>query len=269
MKIIDVGSGVPVVVVPGVQGRWEWMKPGIDALARHCRVITFSLVDEPTCQGCFDVNARFSCYVTQIADALDQAGVEQASICGVSYGGLIAAAFAARHPERALSLALVSPIPPSWAPDRRVRMYLRFPRLLSPLFVMHSLRLYREIAVAAPAFGAGVRMAVHHGWNVLTHMFSPGLMARRVRWLASVDIAEEVARLEIPTLLITGDDALEQVVPVRASREYVHMWPHAQVAILDHTGHLGMITRPEEFARALGSFVDSSARDAAQRRRVV
>src|SRR3954468_15641461 len=100
MNIIDVGSGPPLVLVPGIQGRWEWMKPAVDALARHCRVITFSLADEPTCGAHFDEASGFDCYVQQIVTAMDAAGVRTAAICGVSYGGLIAAAFAARHPQR-------------------------------------------------------------------------------------------------------------------------------------------------------------------------
>ena len=46
--MIDRGSGTPVVLVPGIQGRWEWMRPAVDALAARCRVLTFSLCDEPT-----------------------------------------------------------------------------------------------------------------------------------------------------------------------------------------------------------------------------
>ena len=30
--MIDVGSGTPVVLIPGLQGRWEWMAPTVDAL---------------------------------------------------------------------------------------------------------------------------------------------------------------------------------------------------------------------------------------------
>src|SRR4029077_16103657 len=45
MNIVDRGEGPPIVVIPGVQGRWEWMQTGIDALARYGRVITFSLAD--------------------------------------------------------------------------------------------------------------------------------------------------------------------------------------------------------------------------------
>ena len=39
MTIVDVGSGPPVILVPGIQGRWEWMKPAVDALSARCRVV--------------------------------------------------------------------------------------------------------------------------------------------------------------------------------------------------------------------------------------
>ena len=48
LKVMDLGHGEPVVIVPGIQGRWEWMRPGVEALAERCRVLTFSLGDEPT-----------------------------------------------------------------------------------------------------------------------------------------------------------------------------------------------------------------------------
>ena len=85
MNIIDRGSGTPVVLVPGIQGRWEWMKPAVDALAARCRVITFSLADEPTCGAPFDDRSGFDCYVRQIGDALDALGLESAIVCGISY----------------------------------------------------------------------------------------------------------------------------------------------------------------------------------------
>ena len=53
MKIFDRGSGPAVIVIPGIQGRWEWMRPGIDALSASCRVVTFSLWVEPWREGRF------------------------------------------------------------------------------------------------------------------------------------------------------------------------------------------------------------------------
>ena len=76
--MIDRGSGVPVVLIPGVQGRWEWMAPTVDALAKRCRVLTFSLCDEPTSGAAVDERAGFDAYLQQIEEALDRANVQRA-----------------------------------------------------------------------------------------------------------------------------------------------------------------------------------------------
>lgn len=278
VHIVDRGSGAPVVVIPGIQGRWEWMRPGIDALARRCRVITFSLADEPSCyvgqafspakdSSPFDADTGFDCYVDQVRDAMDRAGVERAAIVGVSYGGLIAAAFAARHPERVHSLVLASALPPSWTPDARVRFYLRAPRLLSPLFMLASVRMLAEITAAHPGVRATAREALRHASNVLRHMFSPVRMARRVRLLASADFVR-VRGLQVPTLVVTGEPGLDRVVPVRATREYLTLFPHARMATVERTGHLGFITRPEVFTEIVASFVAETGGHTESRRHI-
>jgi 3-oxoadipate enol-lactonase/4-carboxymuconolactone decarboxylase len=257
MKLIDRGGGTPVVLIPGIQGRWEWMKPTIDALAQRCRVITFSLADEPSTGARFDESRGFWCYVEQVREALDAAGVPRAAICGVSYGGLIAAAFASRYPERAASLILVSALPPSWRPDRRIRFYARAPRALTPVFLLASLRLYREIAAASGGAVRGAVVGLCHAWRALTHLFSPPLMVRRVAFLDSVDFAAELTRITQPTLVITGEPSLDRIVPVpHTIREYAAFWPHARFATLERTGHLGLITRPDAFAQLVVSFAD-------------
>lgn len=59
----DIGSGAPVVVVPGVQGRWEWMGPAVDALAERCRVITNSLPGDPGSIAGLDQGVDFDIHV--------------------------------------------------------------------------------------------------------------------------------------------------------------------------------------------------------------
>jgi len=265
LKVVDLGSGPPIVVIPGIQGRWEWMKPGIEALAATCRVITFSLADEPTCRAAFDEATGFDCYVEQVQQALNLAGLERATICGISYGGLIAAAFAARHPERTSALVLVSALPPSWQPDARVRFYLRAPRMLTPVFIVASLRMYREIAAARPGLVPGLREAARHGVNVLRHMFSPLRMARRVHLLAGASPFDASA-IRVPTLVLTGEPELDRVVPVRATREYLVLIPHARLERVERTGHLGLITRPDVFSALVAPFAADADRAAARRR---
>ena len=256
MKIVDVGNGAPLVLVPGIQGRWEWMKPAVDTLAARCRVVTFSLADEPTCAGRFDAAQGFDCYVDQIREAMDLAGISTAVLAGVSYGGLIAATFAARHPDRVSGLVLVSAIPPQWKPNARVRFYLRAPRLLSPLFVVNSLRMYREIAAATPGVLPGMAAALRHGLNVLTHMMSPARMARRVHLLDSVKLDRNLPDMRLPTLVMTGEPRLDNVVPVSLTEEYMRMWPQAERVTIARTGHIGLITRPDAFTDALVPFVE-------------
>ena len=258
MNIVDRGSGVPVVVIPGVQGRWEWMKPGIDALAQRGRVITFSLADEPSSHAPFDEASGFWSYVDQVRDVLDARGVDRAAICGVSFGGPIAAAFAARYPARVSSLIFVSALPVSWRPDARASSYLRHPWLLTPLFCLSSVGFYGEIAAANDTWWSGIAAAFRAGINVLRHMFHPGRMARRVHLLTSVRTDTELTRVKVPVLVVTGEESLERVVPPRLTREYAEIWPHARVQTLPRTGHLGMITRPHEFAAIVTRFVAES-----------
>src|SRR5690606_21624629 len=83
------GRGLPLLVIPGVQGRWEWMRPGIRALASRFRVATYSLAGDredvlPTSATCFDALVR------QALNAMARAGWTRAAVLGTSYGALIA-----------------------------------------------------------------------------------------------------------------------------------------------------------------------------------
>ena len=267
MKFVDRGGGTPIVVIPGVQGRWEWMKPAIDALAQRSRVITFSLADEPSCHASVDATRGFDCYVDQVRDALDAAGLDRAAICGMSYGGVIAAAFAARYPDRTESLILVSALPPAWKPNARVRFYLRAPKVLMPLFLLASLRLYREIAAANSGLIRGLGPGLRHAGRALTHMSSPTRMARRISMLTNAPKPDGIDRLRLPTLVMTGEPHLDRIVPVSATLEYARMWPHARVAELPRTGHLGLMTRPDAFASLVVPFAEQAVHASRGRRR--
>ena len=257
MKIIDRGSGTPVVIIPGIQGRWEWMAPAVDALASRCRVITFSLADEPSA----DWPSRgdgFEAYVEQVAQAFDALGLERAVICGVSFGGLVAAAFARSHPERVAGIALVSAIPPSWRPDARATFFMRSPNLLLPLFLLGSLRLYPEIATACAGVLRGVWTAVRQGARSLAHFPAPSRMARRAALVAEARV-DGLAALHVPVLVVTGERGLDRVVPAELTAEYTRIWPHANAVTLARTGHLGLVTRADAWADIIARFATEAA----------
>jgi hypothetical protein len=45
----------------------------------------------------------------------------------------------------------------------------------------------------------------------------------------------------------------------------MRLWPHAERATIAHTGHLGLITRPDAFAAAVAPFVARHRTDTVER----
>jgi len=262
MKVIDRGSGPAVVLMPGVQGRWEWMAPAVDALAAHCRIVTFSLCDEPTSGFSFDPARGIDNYFDQLETVLQSAGLDQVVLVGVSYSGPIAAEFAARYPGRVRGLVLVSALPPDWTPNPRAKFYLRAPRLLSPVFMLDApVRAYREIRAALPSKWQQLRFSYGQLRRVTGAYVSPARMATRLRWNDQHRFGDP-SRLAGPVLIITGEDGLDRVVPPAQTRKYLAAVPQARHAVLAHTGHLGLITKPVEFAELVCRFIDEIGRDA-------
>lgn len=254
--VIDIGTGPPVVLVPGIQGRWEWMRPAVRALARRCRVMTFTLCGEVSSPP----PAGFDSFTAQIDDVLEAAGVERAAICGVSYGGLIALRYAAARPARTARLILASAPSPHWRANGRVRRYLRAPRLYTPAFVLGSpFRLLPEIAAAFPHLAGRAAFSMAHAARVVAAPFSPTHMAHRVRLLDGLDLVADCARVSAPTLVVTGEPALDRVVPVDSTREYLRLIPGARAVTLERTGHIGLVTRPDRFAELVAGFAGDEA----------
>ena len=254
--IIDRGSGTPIVLIPGLHGRWEWMRPAVDALAKSHRVITFSLCDEPSSGFASDPARGFDCYLAQVDAALDRAGLDRAIIAGQSYGGLIASEFAARRPHRVSALVLSSALHASWEPNDQQRRYLEAPMLMSPVFLATSPgRMRPELVAAMPNLIERIRFAAKYGALALMAPTTPMRMARRIAWAKAHRFADP-HQVTAPALVITGEPELDRVVPVDVSRRYLSDVDKAEHVVLPHTGHLGYITRPDAFAGLLERFLN-------------
>ena len=253
--MFDTGNGPIVLLIPGIQGRWEWMRPAVSALARRCRVVTFSLCGEPgsDCQA----RGAFERYVAQIDRVIEKAGAGPVTLCGVSFGGLIALHYAAMRRHRVRGLALVSTPPPTWRPDCRLERYLAAPRMMAPVFVAGApFRLWPEVAAAIPGWSARLRFVVEHTARVAAAPIAPTLMAERVRLSHEVAFEHDCALIDIPTLVLTGDDHLDRVVPPESTREYLRLIRGAISATLEGTGHIGLVTRSDEFGTIIADFTD-------------
>jgi len=254
--VIEFGSGPPLVLIPGIQGRWEYLHPAIEALARTFRVLTFPLCGERGCDQPLDPVLGIENDARQVLAVLDRLGIERAAICGISFGGLPAIRFAATHPERVSSLVLVSTPGPHWHLRPRHRFYAKLPWLFGPLFFIESpFRLRKELAAALPRMTDRWRFSRSQLSSLARAPLSPTRMAARAAFIANADLFSDCANVAAPTLIVTGDRALDRVVSVDRTLAYLDLIPGARHVTLERTGHLGSITRPQEFASLVRGFV--------------
>jgi len=257
MAFIQRGAGQPIVLVPGIQGRYEWQLPTVDALATLGQVTTFSLCDEPTSGFAWTEAAGFENYVTQLGEVLRDTGATRPLLVGISYGGLVAAEYAARRPGALSGLVIASAPPPGWTLPARAQRYLRAPRIMTPAFLLGApARLYPELRAAFPDASDFWRFVTHHSLRVLAAPPSTPRMARRLRWLTAARFSTG-RPIPVPALIVTGEAALERVVPPLDTLRYREWLPHAHVATLAHTGHSGTVTRAGDFARLVADFITS------------
>jgi hypothetical protein len=113
----------------------------------------------------------------------------------------------------------------------------------------------REAYLADPA--SGLRRVTRKQLVEMTRApISPATMARRLQIAMREDFASDCTRIKAPTLVLTGESGLDRVVPVESTREYLKLIPNAVGAELARTGHIGLITRPDEWADIVCGFVE-------------
>jgi len=82
MRVFDRGSGPPVIVVPGLQGRWEWARPALHRLASTCRAISYSLSGDFGSGRRLQHELGFENYAHQLDEVFDTARVTRGVLCG-------------------------------------------------------------------------------------------------------------------------------------------------------------------------------------------
>ena len=130
---------------------------------------------------------------------------------------------------------------------------------MSPVFVATAPgRMHPEVAAAIPKMGARLRFMAGQGARIALAPASPSRMARRVRLGGGSPVCGSADASRARALVMTGEAALDQVVPVQVTEQYMNELQSAQRVVLERTGHIGLVTRPDAFAEILGRFVDDT-----------
>lgn len=259
--MFDEGNGPPLIVIPGIQGRWEWLTPTLRALSHRCRTISYTLAGDLGSDSRYDPELGFENYVRQLDGIFEKSGIERAALCGISYGGIIALRYAATRPRRVSALVIASSPAPGWVPTRQQRRYVSRPWLSAPAFVATSpARLYAEIHSAFDTWPGRIAFGLTHAARALRYPMIPSRMAERVVLQQRLDFNPDCASVQAPALVVTGEDRLDRIVPVAVTRRYLGLIRDAQHVEMSRTGHLGVLTQPERFAGIVGDFVANPTR---------
>lgn len=247
------GAGAEVLVIlPGAACLAEPGFPLIAAFERRLRVIAPSYPPVGSLDALLD----------GVAGLLAAEGVARAHLYGGSFGGIVAQAFARRHPARvrALILANATVLSPRWRPAARLLLALgpRLPRAA----VRAPLRLIVPWTIPAPpeqrAFWRAYQAELLT--RRLTRADLLGLVAAGADALAQADPPGDPARWAGPTLLLESDRDVAARPGARLALR--RQYPQAQRHVFRAAGHTPWLTHHDEYVAVVAGFLDRVAASA-------
>jgi 3-oxoadipate enol-lactonase len=179
------------------------------------------------------------------AAVLDAARTGPAAVFGISMGGMIAQELTLRYPERVRSLVLGATF------GSHLRSAKPSPAIAKDLFlvgVMARRGPPMERLLVSQEFLRANRPRFERWMGGLAR--APRSVARRqVLAIAFHEAEPGLARLRVPTLLISGDQ--DRLVPVANSRRLARIIPRARLVELPGAGHAFPFERPIETIRSV------------------
>jgi pimeloyl-ACP methyl ester carboxylesterase len=118
-------------------------------------------------------------------------------------------------------------------------------------------RLHPEVKLAIPGLGKRLRFGWRQAKTLVTAPLSMSAMAERALLIGMRNPEDDCSLVTAPTLVVTGERSLDQVVRVDSTLKYTHAIRGARAAVLAGTGHVGYLTRPDLFVTVVRDFVSS------------
>jgi proline iminopeptidase len=256
-----VGTGPPTVVLHGGPGaHHDYLLPGFDALAHGRELIYYDQRGGGRSSVPRDVPVGWREHVLDLEELRKQWGFERLTLAGYSWGGLLALLYAVEFPARINRLALVSPAP-AWTEARREFESRFAARNLAPgLQAQRAALRESDLRTRDPAEYAKRQFELSvapyfsdpHRARDLTPFRVTGRTQQEVwRSLDGYDLRPALPRLNVPALLIQGD---EDVIPVEATRALADLLG-AELHLMAGSGHVPYVEAFDEFVRLLDSFL--------------
>jgi len=247
-------NGFPLVLVHGGAAHAHWWTACVPTLADGLRVLACDLRGHGRSAPAPNAAYRITDYASDLAAWMDAMGLPPAHLVGHSLGGLVAVTYAAAHPTRVASLALVdSPLRISAATADYLARLERFPRLYYPS-LDDAVRRFRLLPKATHAPADVLRHVATHAMTQLPDgRWTLGGDRAALTAVDAVDVRPFLQTLTCPTLLVRGADST--VVSAAAFQRLATLVPRVAQAEIPAAHHHVMLDQPAEFARVLRQFL--------------
>ena len=217
----------------------HWVR---DLALRH----TFIRYDERGC-GLSDWTATdfsFNDWVSDLESVVEALALERFPLLGVSQGGAVAVAYAARHPDRVSKLVLCS----AYARGRGARAASK-DEMQAAALDLDLARVgwgrddpaFRQV-FAAQFLPDGTRADWAAFDQLQRRTTSPENAVRFLEEFGRIDVRDEAGAVSCPTLILHSRDDHRQ--PLRAAEELAALIPDSRLVALNSNNHLLTATEP-------------------------
>lgn len=254
----ETGSGSPVILVHEFAGDLRSWEPQMRHFGKRYRAIAFNARGFPPS----DVPEHVSSYSQEraaddILAVLDHIGAPKAHIVGLSMGGFATLHFGLRHPARALSLC-IGGCGYGAEPDKRELFRAEADTIAAAIRK-------QGMAAFAARYAYGPTRVQYENKDPRGHAEFTAMLAEHSAVGSAntqegvqkerpslYNLVDEMKRLTVPTLIITGDEDWPCLRPGILMKQSI---PSAALAVIPNAGHAINIEEPEEYNRIVGDFL--------------
>lgn len=251
------GSGTPILFVHEFGGNYDAWEPQMSFFARRHRCITYAARGYAPSDIPDDVEKYSQAIAASDALAvLDALGIQKAHVVGLSMGGFATLHFGLRYPKRALSLTVAGA---GYGTERETADYFRNTSLkvaenfekdpagFSKIYALGASRVQFQNKDPRGWAAFADRLSRHSAVGAANTM--RGVQCRRPSFW---DLEEELKRMMVPTLVMTGDEDDHCLQPSIYLKKTL---PAAGLAILPKTGHTLNLEEPALFNMLVADFI--------------
>ena len=239
-------GGETLVLIHSLGHNRSMWRPQVEALADRYRIIAVDLRGHGETRAAPPAET-IEQHASDVLAVADTAGVEAFHVCGISIGGMIALWLGVHSADRLLSLIACNTA-------ARIGTVERWDERIAAVR-NGGLDSIRESVVAgwfSPA-GAGDDPETLAAAYAAFSAASPEGYVACCRVLASTDLTDVVASIEVATLVVGGEH--DGSTPPEQSRLLHDQVRGSQLVILPGAGHLSNLDCPEDFTRSVSRFL--------------